>query len=362
MVAPMTVAVDQGESPLPIFADVDTGVDDAMALVYLLASADAELVGIASTAGNVPVKQVCINNLGLLELCGVTGIPVSKGADQPVRVPLRTAEDTHGPGGLGYAELPPTDREVTAHDAAQAWIRAAHAHPGELIGLVTGPMTNLALALRSEPTLPRLLRRLVIMGGSFDYRGNTTPVAEWNIAVDPEAAAEVFAVWGAAWGLEQPQHLPIVLGLNLTENVAMTPAILGRLAAAADSSTAPMSVLDARGTRSTASNPLIRVLEDAMRFYFEFHFDQGEGYLAHLHDPLAAAVALDLDLVQTRPATVDVELTGTLTRGMTVADWSGHWGREPNARIGVGVDPAAFFERFIKRVGPFARLFGDSYS
>src|ERR1700678_1885888 len=111
MVAPMSVAVDQGESPLPIFADVDTGVDDAMALVYLLASADAELVGIASTAGNVPVKQVCINNLGLLELCGVTGIPVSKGADQPVRVALRTAEDTHGPGGLGYAELPPTDRE-----------------------------------------------------------------------------------------------------------------------------------------------------------------------------------------------------------------------------------------------------------
>jgi purine nucleosidase len=148
------------------------------------------------------------------------------------------------------------------------------------------------------------------------------------------------------------------LGLNLTENIAMTPAILSRLAAAAESSSAPMSVLDNRGTRSVASNRLIRVLEDAMRFYFEFHFDQGEGYLAHLHDPLAAAVALDPDLVRCRPATIDVELTGTLTRGMTVADWNGHWGREANALIGVEVDPKAFFDRFIGRVGPFAKRLG----
>jgi purine nucleosidase len=341
--------------PQPVFADVDTGVDDAMALAYLFGSPDAELVGIASTAGNVAVQQVCQNNLGLLELCGVGDIPVSKGSEMPVSSPLRTAEDTHGPQGLGYATLPSTDRRLTAHDAAQAWITAAHAYPGELIGLATGPLTNLALALRREPALPTLLRRLVIMGGAFEYRGNTTPVAEWNISVDPEAAQEVFAVWSAAWGLDPPRHLPIVLGLNLTENIAMTPALLGRLATEANSPTAPMSVLDDRGTRSAAVNPLIRVLEDAMRFYFEFHFDQGEGYLAHLHDPLAAGVALDPDLVTTRPATIDVELTGTLTRGMTIADWSGRWGREPNALIGVDVDPAAFFDQFIARVGRFAR-------
>jgi inosine-uridine nucleoside N-ribohydrolase len=104
-----------------------------------------------------------------------------------------------------------------------------------------------------------------------------------------------------------------------------------------------------------ASNPVIRVLEDAMRFYFEFHFDEGEGYLAHLHDPLAAAVALDLSLAQTRTATVDVELAGTLTRGMTIADWSGRWGRPPNAQVGVHVEPSTFFDRFIERVGAFAR-------
>ncbi|ODQ89206.1 nucleoside hydrolase [Mycolicibacterium flavescens] len=326
-----------------------------MALAYLFASDDADVVGIASTAGNVPAQQVCRNNLGLLELCRLPGIPVSQGAEAPLSTPLRTAEDTHGPEGMGYARLPATGLRLTGHDAADAWVRAAQAHPGELVAIAVGPLTNLALAMRREPALPTLLRRLVIMGGAFDYRGNTTPVAEWNISVDPEAAAEVFAGWASAWGGPEPAHLPIVLGLNLTENIAMTPALLNRLASAAGVEGDPMSVRDDRGARSASANPLIAVLEDAMRFYFEFHFDQGEGYLAHLHDPLAAAVALDPDLVECRATTVDVELTGTLTRGMTIADWSHRWGREPNALVGVGVDPGVFFDRFIDRVGAFAR-------
>lgn len=340
----------------PVFLDVDTGVDDAMALAYLLASPEADLVGIASTAGNVGVDDVCRNNLALLELCGATGIPVSRGSETPLVAPLRTAEDTHGPRGLGYARLPEPTTTLTDHDAAEAWVRAARDHPGELIGIATGPLTNLALALRAEPALPRLLKRLVIMGGAFDYRGNTTPVAEWNVSVDPESAAETFS----AWSRSGAGHLPIVLGLNLTEHAEMTPELLSSLAAAAGSASTPMSVSDVRGTASTASNPLIRVLEDAMRFYFEFHHDQGEGYLAHVHDPLASAVALDTTLVRYRSAPVDVELTGTLTRGMTIADWSGHWGREPNALIGVEVDPAVFFDRFIARVGAFAAALDHS--
>ena len=331
---------------VPVFADVDTGVDDAMALVYLLASADADVVGIASTGGNVDVDQVCRNNLGLLRLCGAAHIPVSRGAGRPLTAPMRTAEDTHGPAGLGYAELPAPGGGLTGYDAAQAWIRAARAHPGTLVGLVSGPMTNLALALRAEPALPGLLRRLVIMGGSFDYRGNTTPVAEWNVSVDPEAAAEVYAAFDSPGGLAEDE-LPIVCGLNVTENAVMTPEIMQRLAQAA-------------GSTPEAVNPLIRVLDDAMRFYFEFHAGQGEGYLAHLHDPLAAAVALDPGLIRTRAAAVAVELTGTLTRAMTIADWSRRWGRPPNARVGVEVDVTAFFERFIERVGPFARRLAHS--
>ncbi|HEU0190103.1 MAG TPA: nucleoside hydrolase [Mycobacterium sp.] len=314
-------------APLPVFADVDTGVDDAVALVYLLASPDAELIGIASTGGNVPVSQVCVNNLALLRLCDATDIPVSSGADAPLHGPAHTAENIHGHQGLGYAELAPGSGELTAHDAAAAWIRAAHHRPGELVGVATGPLTNLALALRAEPALPTLLRRLVIMGGAF---ARARP--EFNVRVDPEAAAEVFAAWGAV----APQRLPIVCGLELTEQIAMTPAILDKLAEAAGS----------------ASNPLIRVLEDALRFYFEAHDRRGRGYLAYLHDPLAAAVALEPDLVTARPAAVRVELADPAGRGATVADFAG---REPNALIGVEVDPAAFFDRLVGRVGAFAR-------
>ena len=337
----------------PVFVDVDTGVDDALALIYLLASPEADVIGIASTGGNVAVQQVCENNLGLLELCRTTNIPVSKGSDKTLTGPMRAPSKVHGPRGMGYAELPPTDRRLTEYDSATAWVRAAHAFPGELVGVATGPLTNLALALRAEPALPSLLRRLVIMGGSYDHLGNTTPVAEWNICVDPEAAAEVFAAWPVEGS--DAQRLPILCGLNLTRNVAITPEILTRLAAAAESTTTLMSVLDERGTRSTASNPVIRVIEDALRFYLEGYHDNGHGYLAHLHDPLAAAVALDPQLIATRPATVDVELTGTLPRGMTVTDWSGRWSRKPNAQIGIDVDATVFFDRLIERVGPFAR-------
>ncbi|BAX91213.1 nucleoside hydrolase [Mycobacterium shigaense] len=335
----------------PVFLDVDTGVDDALAIIYLLASPGTDLVGIASTSGNVAVQQVCENNLGLLGLCARGDIPVSKGSEDTLSGPLCPPSRVHGPRGLGYAELPPTTGRLTSYDSATAWVQAAHRFPGELIGVATGPLTNLALALRAEPELPTLLRRLVIMGGSYDHRGNTTAVAEWNISVDPEAAHEVLTAWPVK--VSEPQQLPILCGLNLTRTVELTPEILTRLAAAAGSMTTPLSGHDERGTRSTADNPLIRVIEDATRFYLEGYHDNGHGYLAHLHDPLAAAVALDPELVVTRPAMVEVELAGTLTRGMTVTDWSGR--RGPNAHIGVSVDQADFFDRFIERVGPFAR-------
>ncbi|MGB3524262.1 MAG: nucleoside hydrolase [Mycobacterium sp.] len=313
---------------LPVFADFDTGVDDAVALVYLLASPDAELVGIASTGGNVAVQQVCRNNLALLELCGKTGVPVSQGAEVPLNGPVHTAENIHGPQGLGYAELPPGTGQLTAYDAAAAWVAAAREHPGQLIGLATGPLTNLALALRTEPALPTLLRRLVIMGGAFS--GERSGWAEFNIGFDPEAAEQVFTAWGAV----APQRLPIVCGLDLTRHIAITPAILARLAAP-----------------NRRINPLVRMLNDALRFYFEAHEARGYGYLAYLHDPLAAAVALEPTLVTTRPAAVRVELVPGDTRGRTIPDWDA---AQPNALIGVGVDPAAFFDRFVQRVSAFA--------
>ncbi|MBF6210421.1 nucleoside hydrolase [Nocardia puris] len=334
-----------------MIVDVDTGIDDSLALLYLLASPEAEILGIAATAGNVGAAQVAANNLAWLDVCRVPEIEVALGAAQPLAIPLRTTEDTHGPQGIGYAELPVSARALSPRTAARLWVDLAREHPGEIVGLCTGPLTNLALALRAEPALPRLLRRLVIMGGAFNHPGNTTPTNEWNVHVDPEAAKEVFDAFSAA----PPDRRPLVCALDITETIEMRPGHLALLADRAGSVPAEaVAADDPRGKRSTASNPIVRHLSDAVRFYFEFHQDYDQGFLAHMHDPFAAAVALDPTLARTRPATVDVELTGTLTRATTVADWAGMWGREPNADIVIGTDPALFFDRLIARVADFA--------
>jgi purine nucleosidase len=336
----------------PIIMDVDTGVDDALALLYLLASPEAEILAITCTSGNVPARQVAANNLALLELCNATGIEVALGADAPLVQPLMTLEATHGPQGLGYAELPTPGSTVSSRHATTVWAETVRSRPGEVVGLVTGPLTNLALALRIEPELPLLLKRLVIMGGSFNHIGNTAPTTEWNIAVDPEAAKFVFDAFSAA----PADRRPIVCGLDITEQVALLPEHIARIADIAGSMPVEaISPHDARGTRSTASNAIVRHLSDAVRFYIENQADSGEGFRAYMHDPFAAALAIHSDLAELRPATVDVELMGTLTRGTTVADYRGTWGRGLNAEIAWSTDPQVFLDRLVDRIGRFAR-------
>jgi purine nucleosidase len=336
-----------------IIMDVDTGIDDSLALLYLLASPEAEILAITCTSGNVPAKQVAINNLAWLELCNAPQIEVALGSEVPIVAPLMTTEETHGPQGIGYAELPPPTRSISDRHATEVWIDLARKHPGEIIGLITGPLTNLALALRIEPQLPRLLKRIVIMGGAFNHAGNTYPTTEWNIAVDPESAKIVFDSFS---GLPEERR-PIVCALDVTELIEMKPVHILRIAELAGST--PEEVIaeeQVDGTRSTASNPVVRHLSDAVRFYMEFHVAHDQGFLAHMHDPFAAAIAIHPEFGTYRSATVDLELAGTLTRGQTVADWRGMWGREHNAAIVVGTDPEAFFEHLIERVGNFARF------
>lgn len=335
----------------PLIVDVDTGIDDSLALLYLLASPEAEILSIASTAGNVSANQVAANNLAWLDLCKATDIEVTLGAQVPLASPLMTTEETHGPRGVGYADLPVSDRSLSVRDAATAWVELVRERPGEIVGLVTGPLTNLAQAIRIDPELPRLLKRLVLMGGAFQHPGNTTPTSEWNIAVDPEAASEVFAAFS---GLPEAR-LPVVCPLDITETIEMLPHHITRLAERAGSTPREIiSETDASDIRSTASNAVVRHLSDAVRFYMEFHRDHDQGFLAHMHDPFAAAVALNPAIATLRTATVDIELDGTLTRGTTVADWRGMWGRPLNAAIVSKTDPEAFFDDLIERIGAMA--------
>ena len=338
-----------------ILLDVDTGIDDAVELVYLLSRSEVHIQAITCTAGNVGAKQVANNNLALLELCGQAGIEVAIGAEVPLEIPLVTTEETHGPQGIGHAVLPAPAQSVSPRHAVDVWIEEVRAHPGEITGLITGPLTNFALALRRDPELPRLLKGLVIMGGCFNYQGNTTPTAEWNVSVDPHAAKEVFAAYV---GLPEDQ-LPVVCALETTERIEMRPEHLAELARLAGAREELVLAGQPEGQRSTSDNPLVACVSDAIRFYMEFHRLYDQGYIAHMHDAFAAAVAAGRTSYRTRLATVDVETSSPLLVGTTVADYRGLWGKAPNARIVAENDPQQCFAELIGSIGALARrLYG----
>ncbi|MCU1533219.1 MAG: Inosine/uridine-preferring nucleoside hydrolase [Arthrobacter sp.] len=334
-----------------VLMDVDTGIDDALALVYLLSRPDVRLQAITCTAGNVGARQVALNNLALLELCGRQGVEVALGAEVPLEIPLVTTEETHGPQGIGYAELPPPVQQISARHAVDVWVEEVRAHPGEITGLITGPLTNFALALRRDPELPRLLKGLVIMGGCFNYQGNTTPTAEWNVSVDPHAAKEVFEAY---LGLPEDK-LPLVCALETTERIEMRPEHLERLAEAAGAPPELVLPEQPAGERSTSPNPLVACLSDAIRFYLEFHRQYDQGYVAHMHDAFAACAAVGRTPFATRLATVDVETQSPRLMGTTVADFRGLWGLPPNARIVSDNNPGQCFDELLSSVGALAR-------
>lgn len=338
-----------------MLVDVDTGIDDALALAYLASRADVEFVAVTASPGNVDARQVATNTLALLELCGRRNVEVAVGAEVPLAVPLVVSPETHGPQGIGYAVLPPPSGTVSPRHAADIWVEAARAHPGELTALITAPLTNFALAIRREPRLPELLRKVVIMGGSFFHQGNTTPTAEWNTHVDPQAAKEVYAAFS---GLPE-DRLPIVCSLDTTERMEMRPEHVRRLAAEAGCAVEELVLPEQpEGLRSTSENALVRHLSDAVRFYFEFHRLYNQGYLAHVHDYFAAGVAAGTLDYSTRLATVDVEVDSPLLMGTTVADFRDLWGKPPNARIVTDNYPAAAFDELVASIGGLARRIG----
>jgi purine nucleosidase len=337
----MTNEPASGVDRIPLLVDCDTGIDDSLALLYATASPECEIVAVTCTAGNVDARQVAENTRAVLELAERPSVEVALGREAPLARPLVTTPETHGPRGIGYAELPPARTALSVRFSPDLIVEEARHRPGELTLVTLAPLTNVAMAVLREPELPRLLKRLVVMGGSYRSAGNTAPTTEWNVNCDPEAAKIVFEAFGAG-----PTR-PLALGLDVTERARLLPSHLAEMSARAGCSP--------DGTRPDGTtNPVMHYVADAIRFYMEFHSRYDGFYGAFIHDPLALAAALDPSLVRAEAVSVDVELGGRLTTGETVTDWRRVWGKPPNVDVAVEADIARFFARFIDRVGGLA--------
>jgi purine nucleosidase len=295
--------------------DCDPGIDDALAIAFAHGHPGIDLLGITTVAGNVGLAKTTANALAVCEFIGAAGTPVTAGCAGPLLRPALDARQVHGEDGLGGAVLPPPAASPAAGHAIDYIIDTVRAAPGEITLVATGPLTNIALAVRREPRLPGWVRDFVIMGGSSG-RGNTTPAAEYNIWADPEAAAVVF---GAGWTV-------IMLGLDVTLRTGASPAVLQR-----------MRELGPLGTVL-----LLPALEQYM--------SAGESG-PPVHDVCAVAWVAQPEVFGLVPALVQVETTGRLTSGMTVIDFQ--VAGDGNAGVAMDIDVDGFWELTL---GAFGRV------
>jgi inosine-uridine nucleoside N-ribohydrolase len=317
-----------------VIIDTDPGTDDALAILLALNSPELDVKALTVVAGNVVVEQGLENALKLVSLAGRCDVPVAKGASHPLVQPLVTAEFFHGANGLGNVELPAPACQADPTFAPDLIIKLVHEYPHEITLVPLGPLTNLALALRKDPSIVPLTKEVILMGGSISG-GNATGAAEANIYNDPEAARAVFE---AGWPLT-------MVGLNVTEKTLFTRTDLDRLAR----------------TRGRENDFAVSVLNFMLSVA-----DKLGGNGTPMHDPLAVGSAIDRSLITTQDMWVDVETRGEFTRGETVASRhnssdhrvlrgeryviDGVDNVHPNVHVAVESDSQRFIDLLISRI------------
>jgi purine nucleosidase len=294
---------------LKLLIDTDPGVDDALAI--LMAHRHAEVLGLCIAAGNVGLQHTVGNALKLVETIGAA-TPVFAGCPLPL---VRAAEDAafvHGLDGFGDTGYVPSTGNAENEHAAHAILRLSHMHSGVLVLVAMAPLTNLALALRLDPSLPQRVARLVVMGGAVTGRGNTSASAEFNVGFDPEAAHIVFSSW--------PRLELVDWELVTRHGVAF----------------------ETMGRWLAIDNPRARFFDAISRKTRAWTRTRGRPKLL-VADALAMAIALQPDIVtHAEDHHIAIELDGKLTRGTTIVDWENRSGQVPNARIALDVDQSRF--------------------
>ncbi|HTI28654.1 MAG TPA: nucleoside hydrolase [Kutzneria sp.] len=289
-----------------VILDCDPGHDDALAI--LLAARRLDLRAITTVAGNQTLAKTTVNARRMCTVAGVTDVPIAAGADRPLAQEPLYAGEIHGDSGLDGPDFPPPTVAVDPRGAAKL---ASDVLTEPTTIIATGPLTNVAALVGNTN-----IERIVLMGGSTG-RGNMAPLAEFNILADPEAADVVFR-----------SGVPITMcGLDVTHQALATPDVLRRI--------------EAIGTPlARVCHQLLTYFSDAYRTYFGFESPP-------VHDPVAVAAVIDPTIVAVRPLNVEIELTGTYTRGATVVDMDRVTGRKPNALVATGLDVARFWDLMI---------------
>lgn len=303
-----------------IIIDSDPGIDDALAILLAIASPEVSLEAITVVNGNCSVDQGVRNALSILELSGSDHIPVSRGCAIPLVKPLLLAPETHGNTGIGYAQTTEPIIQPSKKHAVELLIEKIIGSPGEITLIAIGPLTNLALALRLEPAITRAVHEVFIMGGAINFPGNTTPLAEFNTYCDPHAAHIVYH-----------SGLPITLvPLDVTYQVILTQTDVERLL--------------------KFPSPISKFIADSTRFYMEFH-DEYQGIQGCvINDPLALALVMRPDLVDTQEYYVDVDIHGGVSMGKTFADVYQMEKKIPNMKVAINVHPRRFINFFLDRM------------
>jgi inosine-uridine nucleoside N-ribohydrolase len=300
----------------PVLIDCDPGVDDAIALLLALGSPELDVLGVTTVAGNQTLALTTANALRVVELVGREDVPVAAGADRPLVRELVVAK-VHGESGLGGWELPEVRGAAVEEHAVDLLARCALESPAPVTLVALGPLTNVALLLALRPEAARRLERIVLMGGAFGP-GNMTPLAEFNVWTDPEAAARVFAS-----GLDVT-----MVGLDVTFQACVTSSEVARLG-------------PGRAARFVAG-----LFESYESKYASYTTRDG----APVHDAVAVAAVVRPELLTASARRVEVALGPSLSRGQTVVDMRGWSQAEPTASVAVGIDAPGFLSLLIERL------------